>query len=151
MGALFRMVMGILRRSGHSGDNTPSVASRPSPVIHDRSFVRFDEILDLVRPHPGSARRVRRARGVTLTATLRLLLRASASLRPGHHFHIVAFGACTSKPDPFPLFTDTEAAWRRHAPRPVQLRAPLPSLGSRRDHYPSSLCATRRCEHRASE
>jgi hypothetical protein len=34
--------------AGLFGNNTPSLASRPSPVIHDWSFDRFDEITDLV-------------------------------------------------------------------------------------------------------
>jgi hypothetical protein len=38
----------VLRRPGSSGSITPSLASRPSPVIHDWSFDRFDEIAYLV-------------------------------------------------------------------------------------------------------
>src|SRR5260370_8294855 len=84
--------MVLLRWSGRSGDITPSMASLPSPPIHGRSFGRFDEILYLVekytRPHPRSARRVRRARGVTLTR-LPHLGRGRPSLRA---------------PPPLPLF-----------------------------------------------
>jgi hypothetical protein len=31
---------------------TPSMATRPKPVIYDGSFVRFYETLDLVEKHP---------------------------------------------------------------------------------------------------
>jgi hypothetical protein len=48
---------------GRSGNTTPSMASRPSPPIHGRSFGRFDEITHLVENASALtlARRVSRA------------------------------------------------------------------------------------------
>jgi hypothetical protein len=91
---IFSVWSSILRRPGRSADITPSAASRPSPVIHDRSFVRFDEILDLVengiRPHPRPAP-ASQARGPDRDASPSMV-----SLRPSHCILAVSFGACTS-------------------------------------------------------
>jgi hypothetical protein len=55
---------------------TPSMVSPPSPRIPARSFGRFDEILYLVEKAPDlTLARHRRPKGVTSTATLRLLPR----------------------------------------------------------------------------
>jgi hypothetical protein len=60
---------------GRSGHITPSVASRPSPVIHDWSFDRFDEITDLVEKASDLTlarhRRVRRASPTRLPDSVR--------------------------------------------------------------------------------
>jgi hypothetical protein len=57
--------------AGPFGNTTPSMARQPSPVIHDRSFGRFDEILYLVeKASVLTLAQHRRIKGVTLTATL---------------------------------------------------------------------------------
>jgi hypothetical protein len=58
----------LLRRPRCPGFTTPSMASQPSPAIHGRPFVRFDEITDLVEKAPDlTLARRRRVKGATST------------------------------------------------------------------------------------